>query len=174
LEFSWVNRHPWQAWRERYTKRQDKFDDVIADYVNEYPPPATQNGIYQYQRFHKVLPRREEEEEEEEEEGGGNNVDEQDEFEQEFRLLEGDELPEDEPPVRAPNSGGKRGRDDIEAHGHGSQKRRVDGQLARPAQGLNLTGRSQANEKRTGTAKKAVAGVDVPLEDDFLLRHEGK
>jgi hypothetical protein len=50
------------------------------------------------------------------EECSGNNDDEQDEFEQEFRLLEGDELPEDEPLVRALNSGRKRSRDDIEAH----------------------------------------------------------
>ncbi|KAL0953511.1 hypothetical protein HGRIS_004735 [Hohenbuehelia grisea] len=40
-QFSWVSRHTWQSWRERYRKRKDFFDKWIARLVVNPPNPRT-------------------------------------------------------------------------------------------------------------------------------------
>ncbi|KAG6862084.1 hypothetical protein C0995_007214 [Termitomyces sp. Mi166 len=51
-EYSWVTRHTWQSWRNRYNKNIDRFNDMINTFVESEKPERKQ--AYHLQRKHKV------------------------------------------------------------------------------------------------------------------------
>ncbi|KAG6878980.1 hypothetical protein C0992_006115 [Termitomyces sp. T32_za158] len=50
-EYSWVTRHPWQSWRNRYNKNVTHFNDMIDNYVKLEKPERKQ--AYRLQRKSK-------------------------------------------------------------------------------------------------------------------------
>jgi hypothetical protein len=49
-EYSWVSRHTWQSWRERYKKNAGRLDPVIAQIVEDRKPTLGEKGQYGYVR----------------------------------------------------------------------------------------------------------------------------
>src|SRR6266498_3234222 len=49
-EYSWVSRHTWQSWRERYKKNAERLDKVIATIVEQKRPQPGEKGQYGYVR----------------------------------------------------------------------------------------------------------------------------
>ncbi|KAJ7221040.1 hypothetical protein B0H12DRAFT_1031580 [Mycena haematopus] len=77
VEYDWVQRHTWQSWRERYKKKQEKFDERIKMLGIESAP---------HQRYHlsrKATRRYMQEAWEEEEEEEKEEEEEEDELEEE-------------------------------------------------------------------------------------------
>ncbi|KAI0079610.1 hypothetical protein K474DRAFT_1591692 [Panus rudis PR-1116 ss-1] len=57
-EYSWVTRHTWQSWRERYKKNASRLDRRIAQIVDEKKPALGEKGQYGYVRKPEEKPRR--------------------------------------------------------------------------------------------------------------------
>ncbi|EKM83753.1 hypothetical protein AGABI1DRAFT_117233 [Agaricus bisporus var. burnettii JB137-S8] len=57
-EYSWVSRHTWQSWRERYKKNASRLDVIIARIVEEKRPAQGQQGQYGYVRQPEEKPKR--------------------------------------------------------------------------------------------------------------------
>jgi hypothetical protein len=49
-EYSWVSRHTWQSWRERYKKNSARLDPKIAEIVERNKPLPGDKGQYGYVR----------------------------------------------------------------------------------------------------------------------------
>lgn len=49
--YSWVNRHTWQSWRERYKKNAARLDVAIANIVSQRPVIPGEKGQYGYVRL---------------------------------------------------------------------------------------------------------------------------
>ncbi|KAK0208595.1 hypothetical protein DFS33DRAFT_458970 [Desarmillaria ectypa] len=49
-DYTWVTRHTWQSWRERYKKNASRFDDMISAIVAETKPTLGEKGQYGYVR----------------------------------------------------------------------------------------------------------------------------
>ncbi|KAF9044851.1 hypothetical protein BDZ89DRAFT_1008374 [Hymenopellis radicata] len=49
-EYSWVTRHTWQSWRERYKKNAERMDKMISAIVAETKPSLGEKGQYGYVR----------------------------------------------------------------------------------------------------------------------------
>jgi len=49
--YSWVNRHTWQSWRERYKKNSARLDVTIANIVSQRPVVPGEKGQYGYVRL---------------------------------------------------------------------------------------------------------------------------
>ncbi|KAF9452620.1 hypothetical protein P691DRAFT_825759 [Macrolepiota fuliginosa MF-IS2] len=57
-EYSWVSRHTWQSWRERYKKNASRLDVVIARLVDQNRPTQGQQGQYGYVRQPEEKPKK--------------------------------------------------------------------------------------------------------------------
>ncbi|KAK7694539.1 hypothetical protein QCA50_001725 [Cerrena zonata] len=57
-EYSWVTRHTWQSWRERYKKNAPRLDVRIAQIVQEKKPAMGEKGQYGYVRKPEEKPKR--------------------------------------------------------------------------------------------------------------------
>ncbi|TCD66382.1 hypothetical protein EIP91_001431 [Steccherinum ochraceum] len=57
-EFTWVSRHTWQSWRERYKKNATRLDVRIAQVVEEKKPAMGEKGQYGYIRQPEAKPKR--------------------------------------------------------------------------------------------------------------------
>ncbi len=57
-EYSWVSRHTWQSWRERYKKNASRLDVIIARVVEQKRPAQGQQGQYGYVRQPEEKPKR--------------------------------------------------------------------------------------------------------------------
>ncbi|CAL1696051.1 unnamed protein product [Somion occarium] len=57
-EYSWVSRHTWQSWRERYKKNAFRLDNRIAQIVEEKKPALGEKGQYGYVRKPEEKPKR--------------------------------------------------------------------------------------------------------------------
>ena len=49
--YTWVSRHTWQSWRERYKKNSTRLDVAIANIVSQRPVIPGGKGQYGYVRF---------------------------------------------------------------------------------------------------------------------------
>ena len=49
--YSWVSRHTWQSWRERYKKNSARLDVAVANIVTRRPVLPGEKGQYGYVRF---------------------------------------------------------------------------------------------------------------------------
>ncbi|KXN89881.1 hypothetical protein AN958_04885 [Leucoagaricus sp. SymC.cos] len=58
LGYSWVTRHTWQSWRERYKKHAYRLDEKIASIVAEKRPAQGEQGQYGYVRQPEEKPKR--------------------------------------------------------------------------------------------------------------------
>jgi hypothetical protein len=50
-QYKWAYRHPKGGWRERYRKNRHRMDEMIAQIVEENPPPPDGKGRYKYRRY---------------------------------------------------------------------------------------------------------------------------
>lgn len=57
-EYSWVARHTWQSWRERYKKNAIRLDRIISRIVDEKKPIQGEKGQYGYVRQPEEKPKR--------------------------------------------------------------------------------------------------------------------
>ncbi|KAL0950990.1 hypothetical protein HGRIS_007736 [Hohenbuehelia grisea] len=57
-EYSWVTRHTWQSWRERYKKNSERLDVAIAVIVEQIKPSQGEKGQYGYVRQTEDKPKR--------------------------------------------------------------------------------------------------------------------
>ncbi|RPD63051.1 hypothetical protein L226DRAFT_549322 [Lentinus tigrinus ALCF2SS1-7] len=57
-EYSWVTRHTWQSWRERYKKNATRLDAKIAQIVDQKKPAHGEKGQYGYVRKPEEKPKR--------------------------------------------------------------------------------------------------------------------
>ncbi|KAL1952063.1 hypothetical protein VTO73DRAFT_1212 [Trametes versicolor] len=57
-EYSWVTRHTWQSWRERYKKNATRLDAKIAEIVEQKKPAHGEKGQYGYVRKPEEKPKR--------------------------------------------------------------------------------------------------------------------
>ena len=57
-EYSWVTRHTWQSWRERYKKNATRLDARIAGIVDQKKPAHGEKGQYGYVRKPEEKPKR--------------------------------------------------------------------------------------------------------------------
>ena len=56
--YSWVGRHTWQSWRERYKKNAERLDSQINRYVDEKKPAPGEKGQYGYVRQAEASPKK--------------------------------------------------------------------------------------------------------------------
>ncbi|EGO04512.1 hypothetical protein SERLA73DRAFT_173818 [Serpula lacrymans var. lacrymans S7.3] len=57
-EYTWVTRHTWQSWRERYKKNAARLDALIAAIVDQRKPSQGEKGQYGYVRKTEDKPKR--------------------------------------------------------------------------------------------------------------------
>ena len=57
-EYSWVTRHTWQSWRERYKKNSQRLDTLIQAIVEQKKPSLGEKGQYGYVRKPEEKPKR--------------------------------------------------------------------------------------------------------------------
>ncbi|KII93243.1 hypothetical protein PLICRDRAFT_384450 [Plicaturopsis crispa FD-325 SS-3] len=57
-DYSWVTRHTWQSWRERYKKHSERLDNDIAAIVDEKKPDLGGKGQYGYVRQAEEKPKK--------------------------------------------------------------------------------------------------------------------
>ncbi len=57
-EYSWVTRHTWQSWRERYKKNSQRLDTLIQAIVEQKKPSLGEKGQYGYVRKPEDKPKR--------------------------------------------------------------------------------------------------------------------
>lgn len=57
-DYSWVNRHTWQSWRERYKKNAERLDKRITHIVDERKPLVGEKGQYAFVRQAEEKPKR--------------------------------------------------------------------------------------------------------------------
>lgn len=57
-EYTWVSRHTWQSWRERYKKNAARLDLTISRIVQEKQPAHGEKGQYGYVRQSEEKPKR--------------------------------------------------------------------------------------------------------------------
>ncbi|KAF6766348.1 hypothetical protein DFP72DRAFT_15044 [Ephemerocybe angulata] len=57
-EYSWVTRHTWQSWRERYKKNAARLDVMITAIVEQKRPAQGEKGQYGYVRQPEEKPKR--------------------------------------------------------------------------------------------------------------------
>lgn len=57
-EYSWVTRHTWQSWRERYKKNAARLDVKISEIVERNKPNKGEKGQYGYVRKPEERPKR--------------------------------------------------------------------------------------------------------------------
>ncbi|KAH9037943.1 hypothetical protein EDB84DRAFT_1587904 [Lactarius hengduanensis] len=57
-EYTWVTRHTWQSWRERYKKNSQRLDTLIQAIVEQKKPSLGEKGQYGYVRKPEEKPKR--------------------------------------------------------------------------------------------------------------------